>query len=71
MMTFLENKANLSNRGVIPDFIENNPELMAKDDMLYMFEIYYSENSFDFISFLSRWSPALDTVFMKSEKKWD
>lgn len=63
MIKFLEIKSYLNNRGVIPDFIENSPELMAKDDMLYMFDIYYSEDSFDFISFSSKWSPALDTVY--------
>ena len=63
MIKFLEIKANLNNSGVIPDFIEDNPELMAKDDMLYMFDIYYPENSFDFISFYSKWNPALDTVY--------
>ena len=63
MIKFLETKANLNNSGVIPDFIEDNPELMAKDDMLYMFDICYSEDSFDFISFYSKWSPALDTIY--------
>lgn len=63
MIRSLEIKANLSNKGVLPDFIEDNPELMAKDDMLYMFDIYYSEDSFDFISFSSKWSPALGTIY--------
>lgn len=68
MIKFLETKANLNNSGVIPDFIEDNPELMAKDDMLYMFDIYYSEYSFDYMSFSSKWGPALDTVYEIGKK---
>lgn len=68
LIKVLENKENLENRGVIPDFIENDPELMSKDDMLYMFDIYYSEDFFDFISFSSKWTPTLFTIYEIGKK---
>lgn len=68
IIRFLENKSNLTNSGVIPDFIESYPELMTKDNMLYIFDIDYSEYSFDYVSFSSKWSPALDTVYEIGKK---
>lgn len=64
----LKKRSEMEGKGVLPEFIEEDKDLMSENDILYMFYIDHSEDIPESLTFSSRWVPALDTIHKISEK---